>query len=214
MVLPGIADVLTMNCDDFPMECHMLQAAHFPQVVLLVGGEVLLYSGPITSKALYLFANNNIFSPVAQLNSKNLEWWLRSETENRIPVFLLHDNLVLPVAYSALARSMYKTHAFAEIRTVSDSVRAKFGAEKLPAIAKGHAESDDKFTLYDGEFKRRQLRAFLLGEEEIDSEAQDGWPAGVVPGALIVLCMRYAMSGTHMPCPASCASPSLCDVRY
>jgi hypothetical protein len=46
--------------------------AHFPQTVLVKGGEVLEYMGPMTAKALFLFVTNNMYSPVYQVSPPSL----------------------------------------------------------------------------------------------------------------------------------------------
>jgi len=43
------------------------QIAHFPQAGLVRGGEVIMYMGPMTAKALFLFVTNNMYSPVYQV---------------------------------------------------------------------------------------------------------------------------------------------------
>lgn len=162
--LTGFAQTATINCDDYPADCRALQVAHFPQAALVSGGEVLFYKGPMTAKALFLFVTNNVYSPVYQLSAKKIDWWLESEVEHtRKPVLLMHDKPQLPAALAGIARSLSSSHAFAELRLVPEAVRERFRVASLPALVMGET-SQGPFTLFEGEFKRGPLRAFLTGK--------------------------------------------------
>lgn len=168
--LTGFAQTATINCDDYAADCRALQVAHFPQAALVAGGELLFYMGPMTAKALFLFVTNNIYSPVYQLSAKKIDWWLEFEVEqNRRPVLLMHDKPHLPAALAGIARSLSSSHAFAELRLVPEAVRERFRVERLPALVMGES-NQGPFMLFQGEFKRGPLRAFLTGRDSAQAQ--------------------------------------------
>lgn len=87
--------------------------------MLLSGGELTRYRGPLTRKSVGIFATNSIPSPVAQLTFKAVPWWEGSELRGRRAVILLHEGKEVPMAFSALAVKLAGTHAFAEVRVVT-----------------------------------------------------------------------------------------------
>ena len=160
--LSGLVDVGMINCDDFLDDCLSVKVAHFPQTILYMAGDPIMYSGPMTAKAIFLFVTNNVLPPVAQLSTRLLDWWLETEVKGRKAVICFHDKLELPHSISALATMLRSSHAFAEIRSLSSDVRERFRVQSLPAVVMVNATSGT-FISYKGEMKRKELVEFLRG---------------------------------------------------
>ena len=159
--LDGLVRMAALDCDEFPNDCRFLQAGSLPRAMLLSGGELTRYRGPLTRKSVGLFASNSISSPVAQLTFKAVPWWEGSELQGRRAVILLHEGKDVPMAFSALAVKLAGTHAFAEVRVVTKAVRDRFGVSALPAVVMGTSEGR-AYTIYSGEMKRLPLGEFLV----------------------------------------------------
>jgi hypothetical protein len=166
--LDGLVRMAALDCDEFPSDCNNLQAGSLPRAMLLAGGELTRYRGPLTRKSVGLFATNSIAAPVAQLTFKAVPWWEASELQGRRAVVLLHEGSDIPIAFRALAVQLADTHAFAELRVVSHAAREHFGVAALPAIVMG-TPGGESYRLYRGEMKRAPLRVFLASSADRDA---------------------------------------------
>jgi hypothetical protein len=162
--LSGLLKVAAVNCDESTTECAWLGVQLYPQVVLLAGGEIVFYAGPMAAKSIFLFANNFISSPVAQIDADLLEWWLKSREICHTCVLMLQDDssAKIPLAYTSLSRSFADTHCLAEIRDVDKSVKEKFRINKLPSIVSFACHDLLQFKVYgDDDFNKESLERFL-----------------------------------------------------
>ena len=168
--LQGLIKVAAVNCDEFPNECAWLGVHLCPQVILLAGGEIVFYTGSLTAKSIFIFANNHITSPVAQIEKDLIDWWIKSEGKNhtRKCIVLLQSDATakIPLAYMSLSRSLVETHSFAEIRDVDQQLKDTFNVKKLPAVLSFPCNDykQDSLRIFDETISRDSLSSFLMDE--------------------------------------------------
>ena len=117
----------------------------------------------MTAKSIFLFANNFISSPVAQIDPDLFEWWMKSRRNCQSCVLLLQDDVTakIPLAFTSLSRSFADTHCLAEIRGVDKPFKDTFHANKLPAVISFLCSDPKLARVYYDELNRDSLERFL-----------------------------------------------------
>ncbi len=164
--LSGLITVAAVDCDEFTAECNWLGVQLCPHVVLLVGGEIDFYAGPMTAKSIFLFANNRISSPVAQIDRDLLDWWTSTQDESRYCAVLLQNEhaLKIPWNFMTMSRDLAASHSLAEIRVVDQALKDRFKLKKLPSVLTFPCNnSHSEFVrVYDDEMSQETLSTFLM----------------------------------------------------
>jgi hypothetical protein len=172
--LSGLITVAAVDCDEFSAECSWLGIQLCPHVLLLVGGEIESYAGPMTAKSIFLFASNRISSPVAQIDRDLLDWWISTQDDSRYCVVLFQNDQAqkIPWNFMSLSRDLLASHSLAEIRVVDQALKDRFKLKKLPSVLSFPCNNSkpDSVRVYDDELSKDSLSDFLMPRSNFSFE--------------------------------------------
>jgi hypothetical protein len=188
---PWLSDFVhlrAVNCDESSDECFHLNVAHLPQVLLILGGDVISYEGPLTETALRTFVLHSLPNRVAELDDENMiDWWLKTEVRDKRAVIYFNDmNSQAPILLRAIASKVADTHGVAEVRRATSDMLQRFGVAKLPClIASSKPDGRGPFIVYAGDMVLPHVLEFLMRHSEQSSSRPAKAPwwelEGIVP---------------------------------